>query len=472
MTVRSERRTLILIAVIGLALRLLATPFPGHKYDVRAFLSWSEWLARNPLSAFYATDHATPPDHLPGDLLVFAGIGRAALAMAPGFDFTSWYADLLMRLVPMLADIGLGLLVYVFARRQTDARTALIAAAVMIFNPGLYTTSAVWGQWDSFAALLLMGALLLALRGRTVTIWPLLTYLVLIKPQFIVFGILILLYLARQAMSQMRDGRSGAAPFRSSGAAISPPGRRSTQGRPRPLRDLGHASTFVRLGRDLAIGGVLSVLVFVLVCFPFDVGFPLQSGMRWSILDRVSFAVNRYDDITLGAQNIWALLGKHLGDPDGAALMTGITYEQAGRVLLALGLALAVVTVLTIRPPEWALLGASFTAAMSIYGFPTRVHERYMLPALVLLLFMWPLVPRLLPVAIGLSLTFTCSLVMAMWWEEFWHLDSIDMALAAINLALFGWAVAEIVRRGRERGREAAPAGAPGVYPSSGTYLP
>lgn len=467
MTARSERRALILIAVIGLALRLLATPFPGHKYDVRAFLSWSEWLARNPLSAFYATDHATPPDHLPGDLLVFAGIGRAALAVAPGFDFTSWYADLLMRLVPMLADIGLGLLVYVFARQRTDARTALIAAAVMIFNPGLFTTSAVWGQWDSFAVLLLMGALLLALLGRTVTIWPLLTYLVLIKPQFVVFGILILLYLAREAMSQTSDGRSGSASFRSSGAAISTFGRWSTQGR--PLRGVG---TFGRLARDIVVGGVLSVLVFLVVCFPFDVGFPLQGGMRWSILDRVSFAVNRYDDITLGAQNIWALLGKHLGDPDSAALMAGISYEQAGRALLALGLALAVVAVLTVSPPEWALLGASFVAAMSIYGFPTRVHERYMLPAIVLLLFMWPLAPRLLPAAIGLSLTFTCSLVMAMWWEEFWHLDAIDMALAAINLVLFGWAVAEIVRRGRERGRKVAPVGAPGVYSSSGTYLP
>ena len=470
MTARSERRTLILIAVIGLALRLLATPFPGHKYDVCAFLSWSEWLARNRLGDFYATNHATPPDHLPGDLLVFAGIGRAALAVAPGFDFTSWYADLLMRLVPMLADIGLGLLVYVFVRRRTGTRTALLAAAVVILNPGLFTTSAVWGQWDSFAALLLMGALLLALRGRTVTIWPLLTYLVLNKPQFVVFAILILLYLVRQAMSPMPAGRIGVTPFRSSGAAISTSGRWSTQGR--PLRGCRQGPSVASLARDIVVGGVLSVLVFVVVCFPFDVGFPLQGGMRWSILDRVSFAVNRYDDITLGAQNIWALLGKHLGDPDGATLVAGITYEQAGRALLALGLVLAAVMVLTLRPADWALLDASFVAAMSIYAFPTRVHERYMLPALVLLLFMWPLIPRLLPVAIGLSLTFTCSLVMAMWWAEFWHLGYLDMALAAINLALFGWAVAEIVRRGREPGRDAPPLEASGVYSSSGTYLP
>lgn len=467
MTARNERRTLILIAIIGLALRLLATPLPGHKYDVRAFLSWSEWLARNPLSAFYATDHATPPDHLPGDLLVFAGIGRAALAIAPGFDFTSWYADLLMRLVPMLADIGLGILVYVFARRQTDARTALIAAAVVILNPGLFTTSAIWGQWDSFAALLLMGVLLLALGGRTVTIWPLLTYLVLIKPQFVVFGILIIIYLIRQAMSQTSDGRREATVFEPSIAKVSTFGRWSTQGR--PLRGVW---TFGRLARDIVLGGVLSVLAFIVVCFPFDVGFPLQGGMQWSILDRVSFAVNRYDDITLGAQNTWSLFGKHLGNPDGAALVAGVTYVQAGRVLLAIGLVLAAILVLTLRPAEWALLGASFVAAMSIYAFPTRVHERYMMPALVLLLFMWPLVPRLLPATIGLSLTFTLSLIMAMWWAEFWHLQPVDIALAAINLALFGWAVVEILRHGRRPSREATLPGATGTYSSSGTYLP
>lgn len=414
----NERRALCLIAMIGLAARLLIAPFLGHKYDVRAYLSWTEYLQHNPLRSFYSASLGTPPDHLPGDLMIFAAIGRIAPALFPGFSFESWYAELIIRLVPILSDILLGVLVYIFVRKRIDGHAAL-AAALVIFNPGLFTVSAIWGQWDSFAALILLGIIMLAMRGHSIVIWPLLMYLVLIKPQYAIFGVLIVVYLVRLAITTetIADNRARKSPL--------------------------------CLGKDIAAGIPLSLLVFIGICFPFNVGFPGQPGMKWSILDRVSFAINRYDDVTLGAHNIWTLFGKSLGDPDGAMLIGTITYASAGRILLVAFMLIAIAVTATITPADWALLCGSFIAAMSIYSFPTRVHERYMMPAIVMLLVMWPLAHRLLPIVIGLSLTYTASLVLAMWWDIPVHVNFISFVLAFANLAFFAWGVAEMLRAKR-----------------------
>ncbi len=411
-----ERRAILLMAIVGLAARLLTAPFLGHKYDVRAYLGWTEYLQHNSLSSFYGANLGTPPDHLPGDLMIFAAIGRIAPAVFPGFSFESWYAELLIRLVPILSDILIGVLVYLFIRRRVDGRAALAAAALVIFNPGLFTVSAIWGQWDSFAAVILLGIIMLAMRGHSLIIWPFLTYLVLIKPQYAIFGLLILIYLVRLAVTEgpIADNRARKSPGRMVG--------------------------------DIAVGIPLSLLVFIGICFPFNVGFPGQANLKWSILDRVSFAINRYDDVSLGAHNIWTLFGKSLGDPDGAIMAGTITYGTAGRILLIAFMLLAIAAAIAIAPADWALLCGCFIAAMSIYSFPTRVHERYMMPAIVMLLVMWPLAKRLLPIVIGLSLTYTASLILAMWWDIPIHVTFVSFALACANLTLFAWAVVEIMR--------------------------
>ncbi|MGI8486639.1 MAG: hypothetical protein ACR2OU_20575 [Thermomicrobiales bacterium] len=401
----------MLMAIVGLGARLLVAPFLGHKYDVRAYLSWTEYLQHNPLSTFYGANLGTPPDHMPGDLMIFAAIGRIAPATFPGFSFESWYAELIIRLVPILSDVLIGVLIYFFVRRRVDVHTALVAASLAIFNPGLFTVSAIWGQWDSFAAVILLGIIMLALRGHSLIIWPLLMYLVLIKPQYAIFGLLILVHLVRLAFSG------------------------------EPVYDERARKSPLRLARDIAAGFPLSLLVFIGINFPFSVGFPGQANMKWSIQDRVRFAIDRYDDVTLGALNIWTLFGKSLGDPDGAMLIGNISYATAGRILLVVALLGAIVVTSLIAPADWALLCGCFIAAMSIYSFPTRVHERYMMPAIVMLLMMWPLAQRLLPIVIGLSLTYTASLILAMWWDIPIHFTTLSLALAFAQLSLFAGAI-------------------------------
>ena len=419
------RQRLLLLAALALLARLLVAPFFGYRYDVSSYLEWTSFLARNPLSGFYAANLATPPDHLPGDLLIFAGIGRLAVFLDPGFHFSGPLAEMMIRIVPIASDIALGLLVYRALRYQANERMRLLAVAVVYFNPALFTVSAIWGQWDSFAALIIAAITMLALGNprRGMLVWPLLTFLVLIKPQVAIFAPLLLIAQVRTATLAANDGVGG---------AIFPEGRSAAR---------------ERVLQNLVIGGVGSIAVFLAVTLPFRVGIPGQPGITWTIVDRVHFTIDRYTDVALGAHNLWALLGFGYGDADRQTAIAGLSFQTIGIVLLAAAGVLAILLATALHPPDWALWTASFVMAMSIYMFPTRVHERYMLPAIVCLLFMWPRLRALLPIAIALSVTYTASLAFSMSNGTLGG-GTANLTLAAINVLLFAAAGTIAMRAG------------------------
>lgn len=418
-TTRYHIPPVALLAFAALLARLIVVPFFGYRYDVSSYLEWSAYLAHHPLSGFYAASLATPPDHLPGDLLIFALLGRVAILIDPGFQFSGLLAEMLVRLVPITSDILLGLLVYRTLRGRVVERRRLLAITVVYFNPALFTVSAIWGQWDSFAALLLVATILLALGDprRGALVWPLLAFLVLIKPQTIVFAPLLLIAQLRIATELHRTDR--------------------------PATYHGWEPVLQRL----VIGMIGAAAVFFAVATPFGVGIPGQPGIRWTIFDRIHFTINRYTDIALGAHNLWAMLGFGYGDTDRLAVMGTLNAQTIGIVLLVVASLGTVLVTIAVHPPPWALWTASFVLAMSIYCFPTRVHERYMLPAIVCLCFMWPFLRALLPILIAFSLTYAISLVFSMRGETFGG-ERMSSALAAINLVLFVTASTIAIRAG------------------------
>lgn len=419
------RLPLLFLGLAALLARLLVAPFFGYRYDVSSYLEWTAYLARNPLHGFYAANLTTPPDHLPGDLLIFALIGRAAVLVDPAFTFSGGVAEMMIRLVPIASDILLGLLVFWALRGHVSDRQRLVAVAVVYFNPALFTVSAIWGQWDSFAALLIVTIILLALSGprRGMLVWPLLTFLMLIKPQTAVFAPLLLIAQLRIAQPASHPETYGRTSTTSTGAARE------------------------RVLHNLVIGALASVVVFLAVTMPFGVGVPGQPGVTWTILDRVHFTIERYSDVALGAHNVWALMGFGYGDADHQAIIGSLSFQTVGILLFVAAGVVAVAFAATLHPPAWALWSASFVMAMSIYMFPTRVHERYMLPAIVCLFFMWPLLRSLLPVVLGLSLTYTVSLAFSMSNGALGG-GMANLSLAVINVLLFVVAGTLVARAG------------------------
>ena len=159
---RQRLKTALLIA---LASRLIPAAFYGHPWDMYIWLKSGElglshvniYLLSNPVDypwGFYAY----PPTWLYW-LMVSEIIGRIV---------GSLNLQVLVIKAPIIAsDILIGALLYDLAKRLGfSERRAFIASCIWLFNPITYFMSAIWGMFDSIAALFMLLSLKSILEGR------------------------------------------------------------------------------------------------------------------------------------------------------------------------------------------------------------------------------------------------------------------------------------------------------------------
>lgn len=223
-------------------------------------------------------------------------------------------------------DLVIGVVAYLLARRMVGPVRALVAPAVYLFNPAVLLAGPVWGQVDAAGTLAYLFALV-ALAGRRFALAGACGVLaLLIKPQF---G-LVLLPIAVVAIMRWRETRS-----------VSP------------------------LVRPV-VGGLVAYAV---------VALPLRMSPL-TYLGRVVGAGSFKEMSSANAANIWGLLigYKH---PDGDLL-------YVGGILLLLGLTAALLPLLR-RQDLWMVLAVGAFVVFAFYFLPTRVHERYLFPAMAVL---------------------------------------------------------------------------------------
>jgi hypothetical protein len=380
-SVASTRAWLAGILAGGLLIRLALMPFGEFVTDIGVFRFWAQVLLDQPRSEFYSV--ASEADHLPADLWLLWGIAQLH-GLAGSDPATSGGAfTRAIKLVGVLADTGIIAMLFVLGRRLVDARAGLRAAALVAFNPAIIFVSAIWGQWDALSCLLSLVALWFLLARRYELSLPALTVAVLIKPQFAVF----LPFFLVAVVAHARSGDIRPSRRRLAGSAI-------------PAR--------------VAAGLLLSVLVFCGLAVPFNVGAPPLST-EWTIFERVSFAFDQYQALTLGALNIWELpfFDRPRGDRD--TLLLGIRAQWAGTLFFALAYGWAFVRYVSVswrarRPSEHVLVWALFVVAFAWFMLPTRAHERYLFTAVIFAALLAALAPRILALYAALSLTYLLNL--------------------------------------------------------------
>jgi dolichyl-phosphate-mannose-protein mannosyltransferase len=223
-------------------------------------------------------------------------------------------------------DLAIAVVAYLAAKRMVGPWRSLIAPAVYLFNPAVILAGPVWGQVDAAGALAYLLALL-ALAGRRFALAGACAVLaMLVKPQF---G-LVLLPVAVVAVQRWRAAHSTAPAVRA------------------------------------VLGGAVAYAV---------VALPLRLGPI-SYANRIIGAGSFKEMSSANAANLWGLLEgyKH---PDG-----GLVY--IGAVLLLIGLVAAML------PLRWrqdlpTVLAVGAFVIFAFYFLPTRVHERYLFPAMAVL---------------------------------------------------------------------------------------
>lgn len=333
---RTALRALIALLAAAFALRLgLAFAVPGYDVDMGCFSAWAARMADGGPANFYQEGYFC--DYPPAYMLVL-GI-QGMLAEGLGVAYGSMGMQALLKLAPIACDLVLAVLLYRMTRRQMGSAAALALAALIALNPALIVTGSCWGQIDAVLCLLLVLTLLQARAGRWHTAIPLFALAVLAKPQAGLLAPLGIAALVKEGITRSGTGK--------------------------------------RIGVGLAAG----VGVTLAVVLPFAWG---KNIVTW-LIELYQTTLSGYEHATLSTGNLMFLLGGNWVN-DSSELFGAVTYGQAGMVLMALSFAAGIALYALDKGRERLMLCAAMTLQL-VFTLGTRMHERYILPAVVLLLF-------------------------------------------------------------------------------------
>ena len=265
---------ILVLLALGLAFRLIIAyllPGSGFGNDVSSFRFWASELATHGANGFYSRGFFI--DYSPGYLYVLWAVGVVGNALGGIGD--------LIKIPPILADIGLGYLVWSMTLELGGSRRAArLGAAIVIVNPITWLDSSIWGQVDSVGVAVLLLAVRELWRDRPERSAVLAALAAIIKPQLGIFIPILAIVVIRRAFWP-RGGRGigdEAVPASSMTAW-----ERHTRG---PLR--------------VATSAIAGLLTLVLLSIPFGLSLPGLAG-------QVVKAAAGYPYVTVNAFNPWAL---------------------------------------------------------------------------------------------------------------------------------------------------------------------
>ena len=318
-------------------------------------------------------------DYPPFNVYIFWAFGSLANAVSEwGINATS-----IVKLAPTLFDLATSAIIYLFVRKQLTFKQSLVASALYAFNPAIIFNVAVWGQFDAIYTFFLVLSLMLALKRKPEASAVVLAVGLLTKPQ----GIALLPLIAFLIFKQ--NG----------------------------------------IKRLLTSVGAFVATIFIVI-------LPFQWSNPITFLSDIYFgAYSGYQYTSINAFNLWGMFG--LWVPDGSLYI-------AGWVLFG---AFAAFTLYVLHKRyhmsgEMLAVFAAFLLFFAFFMLPTRIHERYLFPAIAMLVLLVPFAKkiRLLYVALTATLLINQAYVLT-------FLNSTDpfipqgdlvvLSVSVINLILF-----------------------------------
>jgi dolichyl-phosphate-mannose-protein mannosyltransferase len=282
--------------------------------------AWYAWALRlNDVGL----NHFYSPDiwtnYTPGYLYVLYYLG--ALRNLFHLDSNSFYY--LLKLPAIITDLIIGYLIFKAVKKISGEKLALLGAAFFLFNPAILFDGSVWGQVDSVLALFMFSSIIALEKKR-------------IFYSAFFFGIAFLI--RPQAIALL------------------------------PLFGFYFLKNFK----------IKEILKFISVTAAVSVAFFLPFFSGNNLADSFHLIINMINDYSynsLFAFNFWGAQGFWIPDN------TGGIYSMRN-----IGIALFIIYWLIILfyyfKKKIPLFSLAALATMSFYFLPTRVHERYLYPAL------------------------------------------------------------------------------------------
>ncbi len=344
----SCRRVFALVVLIGLSVHsITAYVWGGHDTDMNCWIGWGNYIAQSGPSTFYTAPGHEWYDYPPAYMLVLGAIARflqllqvpASSPSVPFFYMLPAYA----------ADVGCAaLLMRSAGEKGRSGSEQLLLSTLVIFSPAVFMLSGVWGQIDSILTFFLLLSFLLLLKDRPVASGAIYGLAIMIKWQALICGpVLAVMFLLRT--------RSVKAVLRT------------------------------------VLSVIAAFVVIILVSLPFR---GLQAPL-W-IVHRFLSASSGYDYASIEAYNFMALAGGNWA-PSSDTLFYGLTYKAFGTISIAVSVLVSCIGLVWYsaavkKKPESMPTEAAFFLAVSycmfsVYTFGHYMHERYVFPAILYLMF-------------------------------------------------------------------------------------
>lgn len=361
--------TLMLLGAFVLRM-LLSIIFFGHPTDINCFMAWGN-MVLDGTSNFYTSGAFT--DYPPGYMYVCGALSWVCRTL--GISYGSTGMALLFKLPSTAADlIGTWLLYKVAKQYGASETVSLIVAGLFAFCPVLAFVSGAWGQIDSILSLLLVVVILLMQKDKRILAGAVYGLAILLKPQALMLGPL----LAVAFIVYIIDAKE-------------------------------------KWAKRL-IETVLAVLAAFAVLIALSLPFKGTQNWYWLAVKYATTA-SSYNYMSIEAFNLGSLLGGNWKSAD--TLVLGLVpFKTVGMIGIALSTVFsAVLYVLGRKRGAGALFLSGAVGAILIFCLGHYMHERYMLPALMLLLAAYAFFRdrRLLIAFGGISMTAFLNVTCAMY---------------------------------------------------------
>lgn len=311
---------------------ICAAMYKGYDTDISCFFWWSDAVFENGITKFYGLEAFT--DYPPGYMYVLWVIG--AVKKLFGLTSITTVSVILLKLPAMICDLLIGYVIYLIAKKYTKFQNAVLFSALYMFNPSVIINSATWGQVDSVFTLFVLLMCYFVTEKKLTLSYFVFAVGILIKPQTLIFTPVLIYGIVDQVFLNDFDLK-------------------------RMLKELGF--------------GLLAIVMLFGLAAPFGLS---------DVLSQYVDTMGSYEYASVNAYNMWTLFGQNWHSQD--ELFLFMSFKQWGTFFIVAIVAVSALFCIRNKESEskYYLTGALIVTAM--FMISVRMHERYMYPALALLL--------------------------------------------------------------------------------------
>ncbi|MEN8906447.1 MAG: hypothetical protein ABF289_10865 [Clostridiales bacterium] len=346
---------LVLICILAILVRfVLRIKMQGHPIDIGCFTAWANEASEN-LFGFYSSDGFS--DYPPIYIIVLSIMGKIAKLLNIGLDHEKYI--LVISLPSIIADILIGIIIYKLASEKISDKIAIVLITLFVFNPLVILNSSIWGQVDSFFTLFILLMLIQMSKGNLICTNLILVISILIKPHGLIFIPIVFYNFMFKFYYKIMD--------------------RKNNKNEKFFNSLIYTLRNEYLRKILlSLISIIGTVFFILMLFKKTYNEPL-----WIIDLFIGTVSQQYNYATLNAFNFYAAVKANWVDD--SEMFLHLSYNNWGSFFIIL-ISILVGIMFVLLYDEKIPIITSLVLITGVYIFSSRMHERYMFPAIAITL--------------------------------------------------------------------------------------